>query len=138
MGSVREGTDASILTFGTTIPMAMEAADMLAKKGIRVKVINARFIKPLDETMLHELMQDGKPILTIEETVLQGGFGSAVLEFAFDHKYRHVAIDRIGIPDRFIEHGNVDQLLNEINVTADEAVNRIELLLNEKEKVGTK
>ena len=134
---LREGSDASILTFGTTIPMALEAADMLAKKGIRVKVINARFIKPLDEKMLHELMKDGKPILTIEETVLQGGFGSAVLEFAFDHKYRHVAIDRIGIPDQFIEHGNVDQLLNEINVTADEAVNRIQLLLNEKEKVGT-
>ncbi len=132
---LREGTDASILTFGTTIPMAMEAADKLAEKGINVKVVNARFIKPLDEAMLHELMQDGNPILTIEETVLQGGFGSAVLEFAFDHKYRHVAIDRIGIPDQFIEHGNVDQLLNEINVTADEAVNRIELLLNEK--VGT-
>ena len=134
---LREGTDATILTFGTTIPMALEAADMLAKKGIHVKVVNARFIKPLDETMLHELMKDGKPILTIEETVLQGGFGSAVLEFAFDHKYRHVAIDRIGIPDQFIEHGNVDQLLNEINITADEAVNRIQLLLNEKEKVGT-
>ena len=132
---LREGSDASILTFGTTIPMALEAADKLAEKGISVKVINARFIKPLDESMLHKLMQDGKPILTIEETVLQGGFGSAVLEFAFDHKYRHVAIDRIGIPDQFIEHGNVDQLLNEINVTADEAVNRIELLLSEK--VGT-
>jgi 1-deoxy-D-xylulose-5-phosphate synthase len=132
---LREGNDASILTFGTTIPMALEAAEMLAKKGINVKVVNARFIKPLDEAMLHELMQDGNPILTIEETVLQGGFGSAVLEFAFDHKYRHVAIDRIGIPDQFIEHGNVDQLLNEINVTAEEAVNRIELLLNEK--VGT-
>ena len=132
---LREGNDASILTFGTTIPMALEAAEMLAKKGINVKVVNARFIKPLDVAMLHELMQDGNPILTIEETVLQGGFGSAVLEFAFDHKYRHVAIDRIGIPDQFIEHGNVDQLLNEINVTAEEAVKRIELLLNEK--VGT-
>ena len=132
---LREGNDASILTFGTTIPMALEAAEMLAKKGINVKVVNARFIKPLDETMLHELMQNGSPILTIEETVLQGGFGSAVLEFAFDHKYRHVAIDRIGIPDQFIEHGNVNQLLNEINITAEEAVNRIELLLNEK--VGT-
>ena len=134
---LREGSDASILTFGTTIPMALEAAEKLAKEGINVKVVNARFIKPLDEVMLHELMQDGKPILTIEETVLQGGFGSAVLEFAFDHKYRHVAIDRIGIPDQFIEHGNVDQLLKEINVTVDEAVNRIQLLLNEKEKVGT-
>jgi len=134
---LREGSDASILTFGTTIPMALEAAEKLAKEGINVKVVNARFIKPLDEEMLHELMQDGKPILTIEETVLQGGFGSAVLEFAFDHKYRHVAIDRIGIPDQFIEHGNVDQLLKEINVTVDEAVNRIQLLLNEKEKVGT-
>ena len=129
---LRDGKDATILTFGTTIPMALEAAKTLVDKGIDVKVVNARFIKPLDEAMLHDLMKQEKPILTLEESMLQGGFGSAVLEFAMQNKYRSIAIDSIGIPDQFVEHGNVDQLLNEINVTAEETARRIELLVNEK------
>lgn len=132
---LREGTDASILTFGTTIKMALEAAEALEAKGISARVVNARFIKPMDEEMLHRILGEGKPVLTIEEALLQGGFGSAVLEFAADHKYRHVDIERMGIPDLFIEHGNVDELLEEINVTAEEAVRRIEALV--KEQVGS-
>ena len=131
---LRNGKDATILTFGTTIPMALEAADLLAAQGIDIQVVNARFIKPMDENMLHALMKKGAPILTIEEAVLQGGFGSAVLEFAADHHYQ-TAIDRIGIPDEFIEHGNVDQLLAEINVTTEETVKRIKALL--QKQVGT-
>ncbi|WP_426470390.1 transketolase C-terminal domain-containing protein, partial [Salmonella enterica] len=76
---LREGTDAAILTFGTTIPMALQAAERLANEGISVQVVNARFIKPLDEAMLHTLLQQNMPLLTIEEAVLQGGFGSAVI-----------------------------------------------------------
>jgi len=67
---LREGTDAAILTFGTTIPMALEAAERLAKDDISVKVVNARFIKPLDSDMLIELLQQKMPILTIEEAIL--------------------------------------------------------------------
>lgn len=130
---LREGTDAVILTFGTTIPMALKAAEQLAYQGIDVRVVNARFIKPMDEVMLHEIMQENLPILTIEESLLQGGFGSAVLEFAFDKKYRNVQIERIGIPDEFIEHGEVDLLLEEINVTAEEAVKRITQLVPNKQ-----
>lgn len=130
---LREGSDAAILTFGTTIPMALHAAELLAEQGISVRVVNARFIKPMDEAMLHEIMQANLPILTIEETMLQGGFGSAVLEFAFDKQYRNVQIERIGIPDEFIEHGEVDLLLKEINVTAEEAVKRITQLVPNKQ-----
>ena len=132
---LRAGTDAAILTFGTTIPMALAAAEALAEKGIDVEVVNARFIKPMDEAMLRELAARKIPLLTIEESVLQGGFGSAVLEFMNDEKL-HVTIERMGIPDRFIEHGDVPELLAEINVTADEAVRRIEALVNNTEKVG--
>ncbi|MER1999096.1 MAG: 1-deoxy-D-xylulose-5-phosphate synthase [Lysinibacillus sp.] len=134
---LREGSDASILTFGTTIKMALQAADALAAKGISVQVVNARFIKPMDEAMLHGIFKEGKPVLTIEEALLQGGFGSAVLEFAQEHKYRNAVIDRIGIPDQYIEHGNVDELLAEINVTAEEAVRRVESLVAEMQ-VGSK
>lgn len=137
---LREGKDATILTFGTTIPMAQEAAEVLAEQGIQVEIVNARFIKPMDEVMLHCIMQSKKPILTIEESVLQGGFGSAVLEFANDNHYSTTQIDRIGIPDMFIEHGSVDMLLQEINLTAEETVLRIQQLVNEdnKEQAGLK
>ncbi|GLC88769.1 1-deoxy-D-xylulose-5-phosphate synthase [Lysinibacillus piscis] len=135
---LREGQDAAILTFGTTIPMALKAADLLAKQGIEVEVVNARFIKPMDEEMLHRLLTSRKPILTIEEAVLTGGFGSGVLEFAHDHGYLQALIDRIGIPDQFIEHGDVDQLLEEIHVTAEDTVARMHVLLQQKQQVGLK
>ncbi len=131
---LREGTDAAILTFGTTIPMALQAAERLANEGISVQVVNARFIKPLDESMLHTLLQQNMPLLTIEEAVLQGGFGSAVLEFAHDHGYYGAIIDRMGIPDRFIEHGGVSQLLEEIGLTTEHVMERIYLLTPKKRK----
>ncbi|OOE04878.1 1-deoxy-D-xylulose-5-phosphate synthase [Anoxybacillus kestanbolensis] len=131
---LREGTDAAILTFGTTILMALQAAERLANEGISVQVVNARFIKPLDEAMLHTLLQQNMPLLTIEEAVLQGGFGSAVIEFAHDHGYHGAIIDRMGIPDRFIEHGGVSQLLEEIGLTTEHVMERICLLTPKKRK----
>ncbi|MEC1374383.1 1-deoxy-D-xylulose-5-phosphate synthase [Heyndrickxia oleronia] len=124
---LREGKDAAILTFGTTIPMALEAANLLQKQGLSVKVINARFIKPMDENMLHDLFSLNLPILTIEEAVLQGGFGSAVIEYAHDHGFTNT-IDRMGIPDQFIEHGSVNQLLQEIGMTTEEVVKKVQAI----------
>lgn len=132
---LREGRDAAILTFGTTIPMALEAAEELANRNIDVQVVNARFIKPLDENMLHDLMSKNIPILTIEEGVLQGGFGSAILEFASENQYNNVNIDRIGIPDEFVEHGSVDLLMEELHITKEETVARV-LSLLKKETLG--
>jgi 1-deoxy-D-xylulose-5-phosphate synthase len=131
---LKEGDDAAILTFGTTIPMAMEAADILEKQGTSVKVVNARFIKPLDKKMLTNLLEKNIPLLTIEEAVLQGGFGSAVLEFAHDHGYYSHVIDRIGIPDQFIEHGDVGSLLEEIGMTTKEVVKRLTILARKKQQ----
>ncbi|MBA2869953.1 1-deoxy-D-xylulose-5-phosphate synthase [Anoxybacillus calidus] len=131
---LREGRDIAILTFGTTIPMALEAAEKLAKENISVKVVNARFIKPMDEKMLHEILQTNMPILTIEEAVLQGGFGSAVLEFAHDQGYHHAVIDRMGIPDRFIEHGSVKELLKEIGLTTAHVIERVQTMIPRKQK----
>ncbi|PGS56151.1 1-deoxy-D-xylulose-5-phosphate synthase [Bacillus sp. AFS041924] len=122
---LKEGSDAVILTFGTTIKMALDAAKELEKENISVKVVNARFIKPMDTAMLSDIFKDGKPILTIEEAVLQGGFGSAVLEFASSNKFQNVRVERIGIPDLFVEHGDVDKLLDEIHLTKDESVKKI-------------
>ncbi|RKJ37923.1 1-deoxy-D-xylulose-5-phosphate synthase, partial [Butyricicoccus sp. 1XD8-22] len=134
---LREGRHAVILTFGSTIPMVMEAVDELSHQGIQVKVVNARFIKPMDEEMLHSIMASKLPILTVEEAVLQGGFGSEVLEFASDHKYQN-EIERIGIPDHFIEQGSVNLLLDEIGITKDEIVNRIQKIVVSNKRLGTK
>lgn len=116
---LKEGEDATILTFGTTIPMAFAASEQLKQQGKNVAVVNARFIKPLDTALLDDLFAAGKPIITIEEAVLAGGFGSAVLEYAEEKNHTSTIIERIGIPDEFIEHGSVDELLVEINMTPD-------------------
>ncbi|KAA9026245.1 1-deoxy-D-xylulose-5-phosphate synthase [Niallia endozanthoxylica] len=131
---LKEGHDAAILTFGTTIPMAMEAAARLEKIGKTVKVINARFIKPLDEQLLSSILQFNIPILTIEEAVLQGGFGSSVLEFAHDNGFYDAEICRMGIPDEFIEHGSVKMLWEEIGLTTEEVVKKINTMVIKKQK----
>lgn len=131
---LKEGSDVAILTFGTTISMAMEAAIILEKQGRSVKVINARFIKPLDESLMTSLLQLNIPLLTIEEAVLQGGFGSAILEFTHDHGFHHAEIERMGIPDQFIEHGSVHELLEEIGLTTEGIVKKINSMTIKKQK----
>lgn len=126
---LRPGKDAVILTFGTTIKMALQAAEELQKEGKSIRVVNARFIKPLDEGMLNEILSEGLPILTIEEAVLQGGFGSSVLEYIHDKKVSHIKVERMGIPDEFIEHGSVDALLEEIGLTKTQVAETLRDLL---------
>lgn len=124
---LEEGTDAVILAFGTTIPMALHAAEQLREEGIQVEVVNSRFIKPLDEEMLASIFGRKVPVLTIEEAVLQGGFGSAVLEYAHDNGHEGAVIDRMGIPDLFVEHGDVAELMDEIHLNSDEVVKQVKL-----------
>lgn len=130
---LKDGKDVAILTFGTTIPMALEARKKLEKTGIQAMVINARFIKPLDEKLLLRIFEKRLPVLTVEEGILQGGFGSSVLEFAHDNGYSN-QIMRLGIPDRFIEHGEVHELLNEIGLTSDHIVQTIRTMLQKQKK----
>ncbi|MCP8967045.1 1-deoxy-D-xylulose-5-phosphate synthase [Ectobacillus ponti] len=132
--TLREGTDAAILTFGTTIPMALEAAEQLEQQGISVQVVNARFIKPMDEKYLHNLLGREIPVLTLEEACLAGGFGSGVLEFAHEKGYQGAQIELMGIPDRFIEHGSVNKLLEEIGMTTKDVAERIQAMVPTKEK----
>ncbi|MDQ0161402.1 1-deoxy-D-xylulose-5-phosphate synthase [Bacillus alveayuensis] len=131
---LKDGSDVCILTFGTTIGMALEAANELEDRDLSVRVVNARFIKPLDEQMLHGIFSENIPVLTIEEAVLQGGFGSAVLEFASQHNYEHAKIKRMGIPDTFVEHGSVTKLLKEVQLTKEAAIDSILTLTPVKEK----
>lgn len=128
----KEGRDATILTFGTLLPMAMEAARKLAETSIHVRVVNARSIKPLDEEMMAFLMEENKPILTLEEASLMGSFGSAILEHVHDEGAHHMVVERMGIPDRYIEHGSVSELYEEIGLTTENIVATIRSLVPTK------
>lgn len=107
-----EGNDLAILTIGTVGIQTRRVISMLQKDGIMAAHYDMRFVKPLDEEILHHVFRNFKHVITIEEGVLQGGFGSAVLEFMADHQYS-VHVKRIGIPDKFIDHGTSDELYRE-------------------------
>lgn len=116
---LKEGKDLAIISIGSSAHMAMETARLLDAKKIRASVINARFIKPIDEMMLEKLCEGIKRIVTLEEGVLEGGFGSAVLEFIEKRALGGVKVKRIGLPDRFIEHGKRSELFLKYNLTPE-------------------
>ncbi len=107
-----EGSDLAVLTIGTTGIQTGRAVKMLEKDGIMASHYDMRFVKPLDEETLHHVFSNFKHVITIEDGVLQGGFGSAVLEFMADHQYS-AHLKRIGIPDKFIDHGTSEELNRE-------------------------
>ncbi len=102
---LREGGDLLILAIGTTVYPSIRAAERLDASGIHAAVINTRFLKPLDGDLIGEWARKIGKILTVEENVLQGGFGSAVLELLQEKGLSSVHVKRLGIPDLFVEHG---------------------------------
>jgi 1-deoxy-D-xylulose-5-phosphate synthase len=107
---VREGEDVLVIAIGNRVYPALEAAQTLADSGISATVLNARFVKPLDtETILPLAERIGK-VITIEDGVVMGGFGSAVLEAIAEAGIANVQVTNLGIPDEFIEHGETQQL----------------------------
>lgn len=114
---LREGDDISILAIGHTVYYALEAGEILNSMGITASVVNMRFVKPLDTEMIIQQAQRTDRIVTVEENVLMGGFGSAVLECLHDHGIVNVHVARIGIPDEFVEHGPQDVLRSKFGIT---------------------
>lgn len=100
-----EGPDLVILAIGNSVNQAMEACQKLAAEGISATVVDAKFVKPLDMDLIAPLLQRIPRVLTVEENVRQGGFGSAVLEALNDMGINGITIRRLGIEDRFVEHG---------------------------------
>jgi 1-deoxy-D-xylulose-5-phosphate synthase len=105
-----EGGDLAIMAIGSTVYPALNAAGRLLEKGIRIRVINARFVKPLDGELLCATAAKIKKILTVEENVLMGGFGSAVLELFEERGIHDVILKRLGIRDAFVEHATQAEL----------------------------
>ncbi|HFQ5957484.1 TPA: 1-deoxy-D-xylulose-5-phosphate synthase [Listeria monocytogenes] len=130
--------DAVILTFGATIELALKAAEQLEIEGYRVGVINARYIKPLDEALLHQILKQKIPILTVEESLLKGGFGASVLEFIEANNYRDVIMHRIGLPDEFISHGSVSIILESFGISTTGLVLKIKEMLAQSGKLRAK
>jgi 1-deoxy-D-xylulose-5-phosphate synthase len=107
---LRDGSDLVLVGIGHTVIPALKAAQDLAALGIDAAVVNARFVKPLDQELFLELFSRIPRVITIEDHALAGGFGSAVLELLSDHGIRDVIVKRLGVPDRFIPHGTQDEL----------------------------
>jgi 1-deoxy-D-xylulose-5-phosphate synthase len=112
-----EGDELAILTIGHVGNFAVNACEALSARGISVAHYDMRFVKPLDEEMLHEVFTRFRKVITVEDGCLQGGFGSAVLEFMADHNY-NAEVRRLGIPDRVVEHGEQPELHHECKFDA--------------------
>jgi 1-deoxy-D-xylulose-5-phosphate synthase len=113
------GRDGTIVACGALLPACLEAAGRLDADGVLVGVTNARFAKPLDAETILGPLRDGAFVVTVEEAALAGGFGSAVLEAASEAGLDTSRIRRLGIPDRFIEHGERNELLADLGLDAD-------------------
>lgn len=127
---LREGSDVLILAIGQTVSEAISAAEILAEKNISACVVNARSVKPLDTDLICELAAKTPKIITIEDHVRMGGFGSAVLECLTDNGITGITIERIGYPDRFIEHGSQMELRQKYGVSANGIIDAALRLLN--------
>jgi 1-deoxy-D-xylulose-5-phosphate synthase len=124
------GSDLLILAVGATVYPSIEAARLLEKEGIAATVVNCRFIKPIDVKLLRGLIAEIDKVITVEENVLDGGFGSAVLEMMASEGLWSRSIRRIGIPDAFVEHGSQDMLRSIYGLNAEGIVAIAKQLFN--------
>lgn len=122
---IQAGEEVAILTIGHIGNYAVEACKALEKKGLKPAHYDMRFVKPLDEEMLHEICQKFDKIITVEDGCLQGGFGSAVLEWIADHDYT-TRIKRLGTPDRVVEHGTQLELHRECGFAPEQIAQEVE------------
>ena len=124
---LKQGTKTAVLSIGTIAKNVSEAIN-LSKKSGEIAHFDMRFVKPLDEKLLHTIFSEYKAIITIEDGTIKGGFGSAILEFASENNYKH-KIKTIGIPDEFIEHGSISKLQHKLGLNIENLKLTIENLI---------
>lgn len=127
---LKDGSDIAVLTIGTIANQARKAIEQIERENADIGIAHydMRFIKPLDEKILHEVGKKFEKVITIEDGVIQGGFGSAVLEFFADNGYR-VQTKRLGIPDTFVEHGTPDELYSMLGLDTEGIANSIRAII---------
>lgn len=125
---LRDGQDATIFAIGSMVMPAIETAERLQAQGLEVGVVNARFAKPLDRDCLFAQAEGGKLIVTMEENILAGGFGSGVMEALMDEGHTNRVL-RFGIPDTFVPHGDAAVLKDELGLTPEKMSDKIAQIL---------
>lgn len=125
---VSNGEDIALVTIGHVGNFAQEAIQSLKNSGASVAHYDMRFVKPLDETLLHEVFTKFEQVITIEDGCIMGGFGSAIIEFMVDHNYRSKVV-RLGIPDKYIHHGTPEQLHADCGFDAKSIAAKVKELL---------
>lgn len=126
--TIFEGNDLAIITLGTVGNHAIAACEELEEEGISVAHYDMRFAKPLDTSLLHDIFKKFNKVITVEDGCLQGGFGSAILEFMADNSYSAKVI-RLGIPDKIVEHGEQAELYKECGYDTEAIVEKVKILL---------
>ena len=115
---LRTGSDVCLLAVGALVPTAVQAADLLAARGVAAGVVSCRFVKPLDAAMLRQLRTRYPVLVTLEEGTLAGGFGDGVLEALEASHLSRDGVHRLGLPDGFVEHGTREALLRQVGLDA--------------------
>ena len=132
---IEQGDDIVLMAFGTLLGECARAAEILRSRGLSVGLVNARFAKPLDTDLIEGVLRSGSILVTVEEGTLEAGFGSAVLEAANNMVLPTQQIVRLGLPDRFVEHGERAELFESLGLTAkgiaQSALSRFEMLRGE-------
>jgi len=128
---LREGDRVAIVGYGSGVGKGLEAADLLAERGLSVTVADARFAKPLDAALLAQLCAEHELLVTVEEGCLSGGFGSAVWEAINDAGLASPRILRVGLPDRYVTHGKPSLLHEEVGFTGERIAERIEAAIRD-------
>lgn len=121
---IDEGKNIAVLAIGNMVKHAIEAKEILLKDNINPTIVNSRFLKPIDEDLLHRILKSHKKIVTIEDNVIAGGFGSVINKFILDNNY-NVDIINIGIDGQFVQHGNADELYKILGLSPESIAAKI-------------
>lgn len=130
---IKSGEDIAVLTIGPIGTKVSKVIETLKDKGISVAHYDMRFAKPIDELLLHEVFGKFDRVVTVEDGCIQGGMGSAVIEFMADNGYK-ADIKRLGIPDKYIQHGSQEELYTECGYNTDDIINAVVELTSDIEK----
>jgi 1-deoxy-D-xylulose-5-phosphate synthase len=131
---IKDGEEIAILSIGNTGNFVVEADKDFIKEGLDIAHFDMRFVKPIDEELLHAIFQKFDKVITIEDACLQGGFGSAVIEFMVDNNYKSELV-RLGVPDEFINHGTQQQLYTECYFDVEAIKESVDKLISRKAQV---
>ena len=107
---IKEGEDLTIVAIGKMVERAVQVSDILEQNGINTEIINARFLKPLDDKTLEKSINKTKNVVTIEDGILRGGLATSIIELINNLKLKDITIQTYGYNDKFVQHGSVDEL----------------------------